>query len=36
VSYGTGDGRLSAWSETVTVSTASDIIYDGGNASTEV
>lgn len=35
VAYGVGDGRTSPWSELVTVSTASDIIFDGGDASTE-
>lgn len=37
VAYGVGDGRVSDWSETVTVdTTGGDIVYDGGDASTEV
>ena len=36
VAYGVGDGRISDWSATETVDTTGiDIIYDGGNASTE-
>lgn len=37
VAYGVGDGRVSDWSATVTVdTTGGDIVYDGGDASTEV
>lgn len=36
IAYGVGDGRISDWSTTVPVSTAVEIIYDGGDASTEV
>lgn len=36
VAYGIGDGRTSDWSATATVTTeGGDIIYDGGDASTE-
>lgn len=37
VAYGVGDGRVSDWSATVTVdTTGGDIVYDGGDATTEV
>ena len=35
VAYGVGDGRISDWSPLVAVSTAAEIVYDGGDASTE-
>ncbi|MFK4794675.1 hypothetical protein [Sphingobium sp. ZW T5_29] len=36
VAYGVGDGRTSSWSTTETVDTTGiEIVYDGGNASTE-
>lgn len=36
IAYGVGDGRISDWSASVPVNTATEIVYDGGDASTEV
>jgi len=35
VAYGVGDGRISPWSAQETVSTEVDLIFDGGDATTE-